>query len=531
MLLLLLSSLASGADASCATAESTAAFNKGFAAQQAMKTDEALQAYLTCLELDPDCVSCNYEVGWTYWSRSEWGKTIAAWEKTLTLDPNHNAAATWLTSAKDAAGGGSASAVYATGLRVPLGIKSKQQGPLHLELTGRFQNYNAHPADKNDIWDNEIYSPKSARFLSDGSKVYVNSLEGFTTGVFDPHDIKRLGIIRHEFGPEEAGLFKDETSVFGYPYNRRPASGEVNQFKGKPVESTLSHKDRYLWTPYYRRDYDYGATSPSAVAIIDTQTDQIVRIMPTGPVPKYVVPSPDNHWLAVTHWGDNTLGVIDISSQNPDDFKYLPERLVVEKILDQTGLMGTDRDATCGYCLRGTAFTNDSKTLLVARMGSGGIAGFDVDSWEYLGTVTGEKATPRHLVVSKDSKTLFLSSSRSGHVSRISLDHVLSTLRSANGQSVPIEGWKSVYVGGGARTIELSPDERYIYTAVNSKSELVAVDAENMTVAARLRSDSFTVGLAVSPDGKQVWTTSQGRNHRGGNSVCVYTVTIDENPE
>ena len=70
----------------------------------------------------------------------------------------------------------------------------------------------------------------------------------------------------------------------------------------------MSHNGRYLWVPYYRRDYDHGATSPSAVSIIDTTTDKIVRVLPTGPIPKYVAISPDK-WAAIAHWGDNTLGV------------------------------------------------------------------------------------------------------------------------------------------------------------------------------------------------------------------------------
>ena len=161
-------------------------------------------------------------------------------------------------------------------------------------------------------------------------------------------------------------------------------------------------------------------------------------------------------------------------------------------------------------------------------MGDGGIAGFDVESWSYLGTVTGEKPTPRHLVASADGRWLFLSSNRSGYVSKIALQRVVDALRGARGASVEIDGWKSAYVGGGARTIALSPDEKIIYSAVNGRAELVSIDAQEMQIISRVRTDSFTVGLGVSPDGKQVWTTSQGRSGKGGNSVCVYDVVMGE---
>jgi len=57
---------------------------------------------------------------------------------------------------------------------------------------------------------------------------------------------------------------------------------------------------------------------------------------------------------------------------------------------------------------------------------------------------------------------------------------------------------------------------------------VVVVDASTMEVVSRVRADSYTVGLDVSPDGRQVWTTSQGRGNKGGNSVCVFEVRTTE---
>lgn len=492
-----------------------------------LDTEDALAAYTRCLDKEPTCVPCQYEIGWSYWTRQEWDQTVKAWEKTLDLDPDNAAAKAWLPRAKEnQAHGGPA--VSPGGLRVPIGTDSGDpKAPVYLKLVARFQNYNPHPNDPNDHEDTDIYSPKSARFLSDGSKVYVNSLEGLKTVVYDPHTLKKIDVITHTFGPEDSALFHGQTTVFGYPYLKHSPSGDPNQFSGKPVESALSDHDRWLWVPYYRRDYDYGAGSPSAVAIIDTQTDKIVRVMPTGPIPKYVAISPDGHWTSITHWGDNTLALIDVSSGDPDQFTYRDERLVVEKALPQANLTGENRDSACGFCLRGTVFTPDSKTLLVARMGNGGIAGFDVDSGAYLGTIEGMKPTPRHLVISPDGNALYLTSNRSGYVSKMSLSKVVAGLRAAKGERVPLDGWQDVYVGIGARTLETSPDGKILYAAINNGAEVVAVDAETLKVLARVRADSYTVGLAVSPDGKQIWTTSQGRHGKGGNSVCVFSVTTN----
>lgn len=83
---------------------------------------------------------------------------------------------------------------------------------------------------------------------------------------------------------------------------------------------------------FYRRSFDDNASSPSAVAIIDTTTDKIVRVMPTGPLPKMLATSPDNHYVAVTHWGDNTVGLIDIASDNPMNFHYVWHSVIDYKL-------------------------------------------------------------------------------------------------------------------------------------------------------------------------------------------------------
>jgi hypothetical protein len=54
-------------------------------------------------------------------------------------------------------------------------------------------------------------------------------------------------------------------------------------------------------------------------------------------------------------------------------------------------------------------------------------------------------------------------------------------------------------VGGGARTIALDPSGTVLLAALNSRSEIVAVDATELTVLARVRVAPFAVGLAVRP--------------------------------
>lgn len=363
-----------------------------------------------------------------------------------------------------------------------------------------------------------VLSPKSVIFSAYGSRFYVNALEGLKTLVYDTATLNLEHVISHEFTEEDAGLFlNNESTAFDYGYLVNRAPEARNCFGGKPVESVLTHADRYLWVTYYRRTWDPGATSPSAVAIIDTRTNSIVRVMPTGPLPKMLAASPDGRTLAITHWGDNSVALVDISSDNPMDFHYVG-LLVDGKRSDLRTVRG-DRDTVCGHCLRGTVFSRDGRYLFVGRMHNGGITVFDVRTRACLGTFRGVDPTPRHLVLSPDGTTLYVSCPASATINALEVDRVLESL--ATGRSYR---GRSLAVGPDGRTLALSADGRWIYVVCNRKAQLVMVDARNWKVVDRVPASPYPVGLAVHPDGTLVLTTSQGRGGRGGHVIDVFRV-------
>lgn len=411
-------------------------------------------------------------------------------------------------------------ALVTPSLTVPTAAALEAASGAGLKRTGRIQALG--PTGRpGDLYDGGVRSPKSAAFSPDGRKLYINALEGGQTLVYAFPSLKRLAAITHAFDAGDAALFQRETTVFDYPFfNGR--EGNRNVFAGKPVEMAFSHGGRYLWVPYYRRSYDPNASSPSAMAIIDTRSDRIVRVMPTGPLPKYIAVSPDSTVAVVTHWGDNTLGAIDIRGDDPAQFRYVGH-WTVEYRMPVEGLEG-NRDSNCGFCLRGTVFTPDGKTVLVARMGGGGLAGFEASTGRYLGTLLDFVPNPRHILISPDGRTLYASGNQSGAIGRYDLTAMLRALAGAGGKRIVGPGGETLAVGRGARTIALSPDGRTLYAAINNESRLVKVDLAGWRVVDRAAVDPFTVGLAVSPDGRTIVTTSQGRSGQGGgNSVGLYT--------
>jgi DNA-binding beta-propeller fold protein YncE len=390
-----------------------------------------------------------------------------------------------------------------------------------LQIFARFQQYNASPTSMMDRYDRTIHSPKSVNFSYDGAKFYVHSLEGFITSIYDTKTMTRIKTIKHDFSEADSGLFVDnEYTLFDYSY--KYVRDQYNIFKGKPVESCFSHEGKYLWVTYYRRDWDPNAECPSAVAIIDTRYDSVVRVMPTGPLPKMIACSPDNRYIAVTHWGDNTVGIIDISSDTVQQFEYV-NHLIVDKRAKMDFSGKVNRDANCGHCLRGTVFSSDSNYLLIGKMsGAGGIAVFDMNSFKYLGTVQGTKSNLRHMIINNGD--LIVSTNVSGFVQRAALNDLLSARVNDTLPTINYLNWKSCYVGKGVRTIDATADGKYIFASVNNESKVAVIRAKDMKLVCTIDADAYPVGMALSPDEQYLIATSQGRNRKGGNSVVVYKI-------
>lgn len=381
------------------------------------------------------------------------------------------------------------------------------------------------PGAAKEYRDEFINSPKSANIHPDGTKYYVNSLEGCATVVYDMKTHKRLKVIHYNFKDGKDDALWSKPSDF-YPFTHYTKN--LNTFQGKPVESTFSHGGRYLWIPFYRRTYDLNAQDPSAIAVVDTRTDEIVKLMETGPLPKMVACSHDGRHVAITHWGNNTVGLVNVASLDPDKW-YHEKLLVVDYVLplNYSLTQSVDRDNNSGYCLRGTVFTPDDRYLLVGCMGgNGGIAVIDMQTQEYLGRVLGMMANVRHLVI-RDGY-LYLSINKAGYVQRIKLDKFMDAAHHISGKTTTLQGWESCQVGAGARTIEISPSGKYVFAACNLASKLYVVDTRTMKTVCDIGVDSYPVGLDISNDGKYVIVTSQGRSGGGGNAVNIYEVNYDE---
>lgn len=518
-------------DDHCANSKTTKHFVQGFDFQADNNAERAMEEFQKCLALEPQCVACLYEQGWSFWKMGEWKKVIETWEAALVHAPEHKKIKQFLPSAKENLKiVESKNKVQVYRNKTNLLIQSQpEDSPVNMTFIGRWQAYNPQSADPLDHYDRDIDSPKSANFSEDGKRVYVNSLEGGKTVVFDSSGTKKIAVITHQF-ESESNLFSGRPP-FQYQFSK--SVKEPNHFLGKPVEGVMTHQGKYFWVPYYRKSYDEKSQQPSAMALIDTKTNSIVRVFGTGPIAKYVQVSHQGNILAVSHWGDNTVGLFDISGNQPDKFKEL-KNLVVERQMTIKEMFG-NRDKNCGFCVRGLIFSPDDRYLFVSRMKGGGIAVFDLKEKTkivYVGTVFGITPGPRDLQLSPDGLFLYVGCNSSGYVRKVPLDKLLGLIQgktNASVQTTPKElGVISEFAGLGVRSIKVTHSGDYLFAAVNQGSELQAFRTSDMKLVSRIPVDSYPVGLTVSPDDSQVWVTSQGRQAVGGNSVGIFQIKYSQ---
>lgn len=485
----------------------------------------AVREFHRCLVLEPGRAECLDGKGRAHAALREWEDAVLAWEELAAARPDDAELAKRLAAARRSWKAFLEKRARAA-THVVIGVRSAPEGaPVNLRLAARFQRYNSAPAVPADVYDPDIDSPKSVRISADGKKAYVNSLEGAATVIYGLPGLEKRGLIRHSFGRAQSWLFSSTVPWFGASFSEDIPPGGPNIFKGKPVESEFSHDGRFLWVPYYRRNFDLDGTQPSAAAVVDARSDTIVRVVPAGPIAKNAAASPDGRFMALAHWGDNSVGFIDISSPEPAGF--FPAGVVaVGPREPPAGSEAVNRDLECGLCMRGLAWTSDGRYLFAGCMGgSGGVAVIDsraAGGPALLGRVSlGGK--PRDLLVSPDGRWLYVSASNAGAVIRAETELVVkAALQTGNMVDLSTA---AAHVGGLPRSMKLSPDGRWLFVALNADSQVAVVDVSSLEVVSRVTVDSFPVGLDISPDGRSLWVTSQGNDGAGGNSVEIFEVS------
>jgi len=236
---------------------------------------------------------------------------------------------------------------------------------------------------------------------------------------------------------------------------------------GNVVESLLSPDGTTIYASNFIRN---------SVQLIDVKTKRVTKEIPTGTHPKILVLSPDGKQLFAANWSGDSVTQIDIA-----------KGAVV-------------RTLTAGKNPRGMAMTK-AGTLYAANFNGASIdvfSGTAFDSRHRFDACP----IPRHLALSPDERLLYVSCYHDSmlHAVDLATEKVVHTL----------------HVGSSPKTIEVSGDGRYVWSADYGKetNSVSIVDTEDWTARVfAVPGMDHGSGLTIYKDGKRALVTGWYDNH------------------
>ena len=220
----------------------------------------------------------------------------------------------------------------------------------------------------------------------------------------------------------------------------------------------------------------------SFVYRIDTTTLAIDRVYPVGPVPKHLAVTPDDRLLLVSNWCGFDTTVIDIATDE-----------IVASV-------------DVGRYPRGIAVTSDSDTAYIALMGSTDIAVINLSAllsiedtpsaWTHpvRTYIRGVGVSPRHLVLSPDDETLYVTLSGEDAVVAVDLD---------SGQVI-----QRVHTGHAPRSMDISTDGTALYVVNYESDTMSKIRTLDFTIRQEFETTPKPIGITYDPFNDEVWVST-----------------------
>ena len=331
-------------------------------------------------------------------------------------------------------------------------------------------------------------APKSVEISPDGSYAAIMNLEGMDFWLINTATLHIR--IKAQFC---------KTLAEGWNYKTQQP---IQSYAQKPVECAFSGDGRFLWISLHNAGaivvYDINEQLAVPNLLYETlkikdcitgnfYEQQAVKIL-TEKTPKVIEVTPNEKYALVANWHSSSVSIVDVETYHT--------------------IKSIRLGGEIWYKPRGIAISSDSKSAYVANMRGGTISVIDLTTFEVIDDIPAT-VNPRHIILSKDQRTLYISDNILGKILAFDL--------------IDKKTMKEVFIGKKARTIALTPDERYLFGVSHDAGKLVAVDTESFDIIYE-KDFPFPMGLAVTPDGGQLWVTS----YRMG-MIAVYEI-IENGP-
>ncbi|MFR9791020.1 Ig-like domain repeat protein [Streptomyces sp. MB22_4] len=211
----------------------------------------------------------------------------------------------------------------------------------------------------------------------------------------------------------------------------------------------------------------------NTVSVINTTTQAVTNTIPVGSVPFWATIAPDNSTVYVTNSGDNTVSVIDTATQT------------------------VTNTIPVGSVPLGIAISPDGSTLYVANSGDGTVSVINTATQTVTNTIP-VGGTPFGVAITPDGSKVYVTNSGDGTVSVI--DTATQTVTN------------TITVGGTPFGVAVAPAGSLVYVANNGDGTVSVIDTATETVTNTVAVGTAPVGVAVAPDGAHVYVTDNGDN-------------------
>lgn len=305
--------------------------------------------------------------------------------------------------------------------------------------------------------------PKSIVASGDGLFFAQNMMYRHNVAIYDRAGTKLATI------PDEVDL-----AAFGID------EGAVVQ--GSPVEAAFTPDGRFVYVSNYKMFGDgynpvaddgcnRGSWDDSFVYKIDASTFEIVAVIPTGAVPKFLAVTPDGSKVVVSNWCGFDVSIIDTATDT------------------ELGRVDVGRHP------RGVAIDSDSEVAYVTVMGEARIDVIGLQSLTVIRSI-GDAAgsTPRHVLLSEDDRYLYVSNHKMNSVRKIDLS-AGTVVGTAN-------------TGVETRTMALSDDRESLYVVNYQDGTISKVRTSDMEILQTVYSGVHPVGITYDADTRQVWVAN-----------------------
>lgn len=305
--------------------------------------------------------------------------------------------------------------------------------------------------------------PKSIVASGDGLFFAQNMMYRHNVAIYDRAGNK-VGVI-----PDEVDL-----AAFGVE------GGSTVQ--GSPVEAAFTPDGRHVyvsnykmfgpgWNPVADDSCDRGSWDDSFVYKIDVETLEIVAVVRTGAVPKFLAVSPDGSRLVVSNWCGFDVSIVDTTTDS------------------ELGRVDVGRHP------RGVAIRSDSRYAYVTVMGEARIDVIDLQSLNVVNSIEGAAgSTPRHVLLSEDDRYLYVSNHTMNSVRKIDL---------GTGELVGLAA-----TGVETRTMAMADDGESLYVVNYEDGTISKVRTSDMEILQTVYSGVHPVGITYDADTRQVWVAN-----------------------